>query len=137
MRKISTIFFLILFSISVFAINVDHVEPMFWWIGMKNPTVQLMVHGQDITSSEITLNYPGVRITSISRQDNPNYVYLDLNISAEAKAGSFQIQFMKSKKEFTSYTYELKNRESNSANRKGFDASDVIYLITPDRFVNG
>ena len=137
MRKISTLFFLIFFSISVFAINVDRVEPLFWWIGMKNPTVQLMIHGQDITGSEITLEYPGVRIISISRQENPNYVYLDLKISPEAKAGSFQIQFRKSKKEFTSYTYELKNREPNSANRKGFDASDVIYLITPDRFVNG
>jgi len=137
MKKINIFFLLILFSISVFALNVDRVEPIFWWIGMKNPTVQLMVHGQDITSSEISLNYPGVRITSISRLENPNYVYLELNISPEAKAGSFQIQFRKSKKEYTSYTYELKNREPNSANRKGFDASDVIYLITPDRFVNG
>jgi len=137
MRKISILFFLILSSISIFALNVDRVEPLFWWIGMKNPTVQLMVHGQDIATSEISLNYPGVRITSISRQENHNYVFLDLNVSSEAKAGSFQIQFRKSKKEFASYTYELKNREPNSANRKGFDASDVIYLITPDRFVNG
>jgi glycosidase len=110
---------------------------MFWWIGMKNPTVQLMVHGQDITTSEISLNYPGVRLNSVSRQENPNYVYLDLSISPEAKAGSFQIQFRKSKKEFANFTYELKNREPHSAERKGFDASDVIYLITPDRFVNG
>ena len=137
MRKISAIFFLVLFSLSVLALNVDHVEPMFWWIGMKNPTVQLMVYGKDIAPSEISINYPGVRIKSVSRQDNPNYVYLDLSISPEAKAGSFEIQFRKSKKEFTSYTYELKNRERHSANRKGFDASDVIYLITPDRFVNG
>jgi len=137
MRKISIIFFLILFSISVFALNVDRVEPMFWWIGMKNPTVQLMVHGQEIASSEISLNYPGVRINSVSRQENTNYVFIDLSISPEAKAGSFAIQFRKSKKEFASYSYELKNREPNSANRKGFDGSDVIYLITPDRFVNG
>ncbi|MDP2114800.1 MAG: alpha-amylase family glycosyl hydrolase, partial [Bacteroidota bacterium] len=58
-------------------------------------------------------------------------------ISPEAKAGSFPIQFRKSKKEVVSYNYELKNREPNSASRKGFDGSDVIYLITPDRFVNG
>jgi len=137
MKKIIVFFLAFVFSISVFALNVDRVEPMFWWVGMKNPTVQLMVHGQEIASAEISLNYSGVRINSVSRQENPNYVFIDLSISPEAKAGSFPIQFRKSKKEFASYTYELKNREPNSANRKGFDGSDVIYLITPDRFVNG
>jgi neopullulanase len=127
----------IAFSISTFALNVDRVEPTFWWVGMKNPTVQLMVHGQEIAMTEITLNYPGVKIQTISRQENPNYVFIDLIISPEAKAGTFPIQFRKDKKEVISYNYELKNREPNSANRKGFDASDVIYLITPDRFVNG
>ncbi len=137
MRKILVFIVFIFVGTAAFALNVDRVEPMFWWVGMKNPTLQLMVHGPEIASSEINLNYPGVRIESVARQENPNYVYINLVISPEAKAGSFPIQFMKSKKEITSYTYELKNREPNSANRNGFDASDVIYLITPDRFANG
>ena len=137
MKKLNLFIISIAFSISTFALNVDRVEPMFWWVGMKNPKVQLMVHGQEIATSEISLNYPGVRIQTISRQENPNYVFIDLVISPEAKAGSFPITFRKSKKEIATYTYELKNREPNSAARKGFDASDVIYLITPDRFVNG
>ncbi len=137
MKRISVFFLFLIFSISVFALNVDRVEPMFWWVGMKNPTVQLMVHGQDIASATVSLNYPGVRIESVSRQENPNYVFVDLTISPEAKAGKFSIDFRKSKKEFANYSYELKNRELKSADRKGFDASDVIYLITPDRFANG
>ncbi len=137
MRRIGPIIFLIFLTFSVFALNVDRVEPIFWWVGMKNPTVQLMVHGPEIASTEISLNYPGVKIKTISRQENPNFVFIDLNISPEAKAGTFPIQFRKNKKEVVSYTYELKNREPHSAERKGFDTSDVIYLITPDRFVNG
>lgn len=137
MRKLYLFIIGIALSITTFAFNVDRVEPTFWWVGMKNPTVQLMVHGQEIAATEITLNYPGVKIKTISRQENPNYVFIDLVISPEAKAGSFPIQFRKSKKEVVSYNYDLKNREPNSANRKGFDGSDVIYLITPDRFVNG
>ncbi len=137
MKKLFLFILGIAFSISIFALNVDRVEPTFWWVGMKNPTVQLMVHGQEIAATEITVNYPGVKIKTISRQENPNYVFIDLIISPEAKAGTFPIQFRKDKNEMISYNYELKNRESNSANRKGFDASDVIYLITPDRFVNG
>lgn len=137
MRRISIIILLIVFSFSAFALNVDRVEPVFWWVGMKNPAVQLMVHGQDIATADISVNYPGVRIESVSRQQNPNYVFIDLLISKEAKAGTFQIQFRKSKKDFADYSYELKNRETKSADRKGFDATDVIYLITPDRFANG
>ena len=137
MRKLYLFIICIAFSVSTFALNIDRVEPMFWWVGMKNHNVQLMVHGQEISVSEISLNYPGVKIKSITRQDNPNYVFIDLFISPEAKAGNFPIQFRKSKKEVVSYSYELKDREPNSANRRGFDGSDVIYLITPDRFVNG
>jgi len=137
MRKLFLLIISIVFSISTFALNVDRVEPTFWWVGMKNPTVQLMIHGQEIATTEISLNYPGVKIQTISRQENPNYVFIDLSISPEAKAGSFPIQFRKNKKEVVSYNYELKTREPHSANRKGFDGSDVIYLITPDRFVNG
>ena len=137
MRKLYLFIIGIAFSITTFALNVDRVEPTFWWVGMKNPTVQLMVHGQEINGAEITLNYPGVKIKTISRLENPNYVFIDLGISPEAKAGTFPIEFRKSKKEVVTYNYELKNREPNSASRKGFDGSDVIYLITPDRFVNG
>lgn len=137
MKKLAIFIVSIAFSMSTFALNVDRVEPMFWWVGMKNPTIQLMVHGQEIAATEISLNYPGVKIQTISRQENPDYVFIDLSISPETKAGSFPIQFRKNKKEVVSYNYELKNREPHSANRKGFDQSDVIYLITPDRFANG
>jgi glycosidase len=137
MRKIYLFIVGFIISISSFAWSVDRVEPTFWWVGMKNPTVQLMVHGAGIATAEISLDYPGVKIKSLSRQENPNYVFIDLSISPEAKAGTFPIQFRKSKKEVVSYNYELKNREPHSASRKGFDGSDVIYLITPDRFVNG
>jgi glycosidase len=136
MRNLSILFF-VLISLTGFSLNVDRVEPMNWWIGMKNPSVQLMVHGQGIATSEISLNYPGVTIKSVSRQNNPNYVFINLNIATETKAGTFPIQFRKSKKEFTTCNFELLQRAPNSANRKGFDASDVIYLITPDRFANG
>ncbi|MGE5429051.1 MAG: alpha-amylase family glycosyl hydrolase, partial [Methylococcaceae bacterium] len=136
MRIISLLFFAFL-SVTAFALQVDRVEPVNWWVGMKNPSLQLMVHGQGVASSDVAVNYPGVRVTSVSRQDNPNFVFIDLTIAPETKPGSFAIHFKKGTKETASYTYELKEREKGSALRRGFDASDVIYLITPDRFANG
>jgi glycosidase len=116
---------------------VDRVEPVNWWVGMKNPSLQLMVHGPGIAGSDISIDYPGVKITSVSRQDSPNFLFIDLTIAPQTKPGSFAIHVKKSAREVASYTYELKQRDNGSALRRGFDATDVIYLITPDRFANG
>lgn len=137
MRKLSAIIFFVVFSLSSFALNVDRVEPLFWWIGMKNPTVQLMVHGAEIATSEVSMNYPGVEIKSITRSVNPNYLFIDLLISPEVKAGSFPISFRKGEKETASYSYELKDRKPNSALRNSFSNADVMYLLFPDRFADG
>ena len=137
MKKLSVFIISLAFSISSFALNVDRVEPLFWWIGMKNPTVQLMVHGQNIASSQVSLNYPGVSIETVTRSTNPNYLFIDLKISPEAKAGKLPIQFIVSKKETLTYSYELKDRESNSASRKSYTNADVMYLLFPDRFADG
>lgn len=119
------------------AAGIDRVEPMFWWIGMKNPNLQLMVHGENIGSSMPEINYPGVTIESVSRVENPNYLFIDLQISKDAQAGSFPIVFKAGKKQTGEFQYELKAREPHSSERIGFNSSDVIYLITPDRFANG
>lgn len=137
MKKLSVFIISLAFSISSFALNVDRVEPLFWWIGMKNPTVQLMVHGPNIASSQVSLNYPGVSIETVTRSANPNYLFIDLKISPEAKSGKLPIQFIVSKKETLTYSYELKNREPNSASRKSYSNADVMYLLFPDRFADG
>lgn len=111
------------------------VEPAFWWSGMKNPELQLMVYGENISDYRPTVDYPGVNITSTVSLESPNYqlIYLDLT---DAQPGTFNITFTKGKKSFT-YPYELKARQTDAASRKGFDSSDVLYLIMPDRFANG
>jgi glycosidase len=137
MRKVFLFLISLAFSLSTFALNIDRVEPLCWWIGMKNPTVQLMVHGPNIASSQVSLNYPGVSIETVTRSANPNYLFIDLKILPEAKAGKLPIQFTISKKEALTYSYELKDREPNSASRKSYSNADVMYLLFPDRFADG
>jgi len=126
--KILTFLFFVLITFSGFALNVDRVEPTCWWTGMKNPSVQLMVHGEGIAMSEISLSYPGVTIKSVSRQDNPNYVFINLTIAPEAKAGTFPIQYRKNEKEFTSSNFELLQRSSGSTSMTCPDFSLLILL---------
>ena len=111
---------------------VDRIDPTNWFVGMKNPQVQLMVYGKDIaTVKDVTTDYPGVKIDSVVRLDSPNYLLVYLNLS-DAKAGTMTLKFDKKKVEYT-----LKNREMNGKKRVGFTNADVLYMLMPDRFAQG
>ncbi|PKQ61132.1 alpha-amlyase [Labilibaculum filiforme] len=127
------------FSFSSFAnkVKIERVEPMFWWVDMTNPNLQLLVHGENISKYDVAVNYEGVKIEGIVTTDKPNYLFVNLKIDKGAKAGGFDLIFSENGKKKASYSYELKARKEDSANRKGYDASDVVYLIMPDRFSNG
>lgn len=117
-------------------IDIQRIEPAFWWAGMKNPELQVLVYGKHISMASVSLTYDGVEITRIEKTENPNYQFLYLTLSPTVKPGVFPITFTSGKKKRI-VQYELKAREKSSAEFTGFDASDVIYLITPDRFANG
>lgn len=133
MKKIYTVFALSAAAIA-FA-QIQKVEPAFWWKGMKNPELQILVYGKDIANNEIELS-DGIKATDIQKVENPNYVFVTVNTN-EIKGAQFKINLKKGKKNINSYTYELKQRNPNSANRESFSSKDLMYLIMPDRFANG
>jgi glycosidase len=119
---------------------IDHVDPPFWWAGMHEQRLQLMVHGPAIADLEPALAYPGVRIAQVTRVANRNYLFIDLVVDSKAAPGSLRIDFRgtgDARGRSASYTYRLLAREANSAERKGFDTQDAIYQVMPDRFANG
>ena len=117
--------------------KIDRIEPPYWWTGMKQDTLQLMVYGPHIAESEVTLKYPGVNIAETVRLDNPDYLILYLNISDAAKPGDMKLTFTGKKGKKTTVSYQLKQRDRKPEAYTGFDASDVLYLIMPDRFAKG
>ncbi|TRX67295.1 hypothetical protein EO216_03745 [Flammeovirga kamogawensis] len=114
-------------------VKLDNVEPAYWWAGMKSETVLLVIHGENIASSTVNVE-GGLTISSLNTQDNPNYLFLDLNI-AGVKPGKYPITFT-SKAGKLSYDFELKARNKD-IKAQGLTAKDVMYLIMPDRFANG
>lgn len=138
MKKILILFFIICSHLSQAQVtSLERIEPMFWFTGMKNPKVQLLVHGNNIANSDVHFKYPGVILEKVNKVENPNYLFLDLLISADAKPGKFQIQFAAEGEKKIQYTYELKSRNNSSDRIQGVNTSDFIYLIMPDRFANG
>lgn len=136
---IALIFFLLLCTSLQAAdnIRIDRVDPPMWWTGMKNPEFMLTVHGNGIAKLNPVISYPGVTLKTITRSGNTNYLFLDILIGENAKAGTLKIDFTSDKKIVLSINYELKARSSGSAERNSFGPEDVVYLLMPDRFANG
>ena len=114
--------------------KIDRIEPTNWYVGMKNPSVQLMVYGKDIRSAEVSTNYPGVKIDSLVRLDSPNYLLVYMNIK-DAQPGTMKLCF-KAGKNKTNVNYELKARDMKGEDRQGFTNADVLYMLMPDRFAS-
>ncbi|WP_312299425.1 glycoside hydrolase family 13 protein [Chryseobacterium sp.] len=115
--------------------NLERVEPAFWWKGMKNPELQILVYGKGIANNEISLS-DGISIKNIQKVENPNYVFITVNTN-EINVPKFRINIKKNGKNLGNYTYELKERNPGSAGRESYTSKDVMYLIMPDRFANG
>ncbi len=117
------------------AVKIDRVEPTDWYVGMKDPSLQLMVYGEGIREAQVSTDYPGVRVDSLVRLDSPNYLLVYLDLSG-AQPGEMKLRFTmgKSKKEVS---YRLKARAMAGEERVGFSNADVLYMLMPDRFAQG
>lgn len=116
--------------------DIERLEPPYWWTGFKNTKLQLLIKHPNIAKATPSISYEGVRIETVQKGESPNYLFIDLDIS-NASAGKFNIEFKLDDNTTLTQTYELKKREKPAEDYVGFDSSDVLYLITPDRFANG
>ena len=125
--------FLLLFFSLFSQAQVERIEPPFWWEGMKNSTLQLMLYGENLAA--YSLNIPAIDNIDVHRVENPNYLFVDLDLS-DQQHGIVEINLLKKGKVQTIIEYEIKVREQRP-NISSFNAADVIYLLMPDRFANG
>jgi glycosidase len=139
MKKLIFLSLIVLLYTSATAQTTDiKAYPTHWWAGMKNPALQIMLHGKNIGASTFSLSYPGVKLQKVFKAENPNYVFLDLTISAAARPGIIKI-VMTSSNGKREMAYELKARRTGngSSYAQGVTSKDFMYLIMPDRFSNG
>lgn len=137
-KLLATLTVIIMTAISLSAASkapqINRIDPPYWWTGMQADTLQLMVYGPDIAKAEATLaTYPGVSIVETVRLDSPNYLLLYLDVTDAAQPGKLRLTFADGRRH-TTVDYELRARTGKPEERVGFDTSDVLYLIMPDRF---
>lgn len=133
-KQIITLFLLL--TCSTYA-QLERVEPPNWWTGFENPLLQLMIYGENIGKATPVIQYKGVELKKVHVAQNPNYLFLDLLVSDAAEPEKFDIVFEYSDGTTEVVEYELRSRERTAEGLEGFNSSDVVYLITPDRFANG
>ncbi|MDX9941099.1 MAG: glycoside hydrolase family 13 protein [Bacteroidales bacterium] len=141
LRIIFTINFLLLFTVLIPRMAQgqsvpERVEPPFWWADMYHTELQVMVYGKNVGLTRVQVSEPGVTIREVVAVENPNYLFVYLDLS-QAKPGVVRMNFYAGNNLQFVYDYELRAREEGSMYRRGFDASDAIYLLMPDRFSNG
>lgn len=118
--------------------SVERVEPAHWWVGMNEPVFQLMLYGPEVGTKTPEIHAEGIRIERVERVNSVNYLFLYLHVGEVAAPGEFEIQLHDAKDgSVERIAYSLRLRDANASLRKGFDSSDVIYLLMPDRFANG
>ena len=116
--------------------SVERVEPPHWWTGMKDQSLRIMVYGKNVGNLRPSIKYKGLKLVKTTSPENQNYLFIDLTISPACKPGTVPIRLSDGNEEII-INYPLQKRTTGSALREGFNTSDVIYLITPDRFANG
>jgi glycosidase len=115
---------------------VNKIEPPNWWIGMKWDTVQLMVYGENLDGLEVISSDDELKILNVQSLDNSNYLFVDIFITEDIKAGNYKLKFYKDDVE-KEITFPILDREMSADKHQGFSNEDVVYLIFADRFCDG
>lgn len=138
MRTIACALALLLgFATFAHAQTVERIEPANWWVGMVHHEIELLVHGKDIAATTPRIARAGVKLVDAQRTDNPNYLFVTVDVAADARPGDVAIEFLRDGKTAVTHMWRIDARDAGSAQRKGFTNADAVYLITPDRFANG
>lgn len=140
MKRVLLFIFIVLFSLQSFSqdLNLTGVYPTNWWVGMKNPKLQLIIYGKNAGNNAFSINSPYVQLLKTSKAENINYVFLDLVVKPSAKPGIIKINWKNAKAQ-GAFEYELKPRRkgNGTAYAQGVRSQDFIYMLMPDRFANG
>lgn len=136
MRKILALLFFSVISISAQNISISRIDPPNWWVGMKTNKIQLMVYGSNLSNISARFNNSKIKINHIHKINNPSYAFIDITIPANIMPNEYKLIINKGKEE-SSFTFPIIKREDKANRFTGFGTKDIIYLIMPDRFVNG
>ena len=124
------------FQLSAAKLDIWHIEPPFWFTEMSNPDFQILLYAKDINKYCVQIEGQGIKYNNTIQTENNNYLFINLSVLPQAKAGTFEI-ILNNEKHKHRIPYQLKARNIEQKNFMGLTPADNMYLIMPDRFSNG
>lgn len=115
--------------------QVERIEPPYWWSDMKNTQLELLMYGKNIGTYDVSISN-NVTIEKVTKPENTNYQFITID-TKNLQPQTLTLTFSNKEKTVQTFKYEIKKRVASADTYKGFDSSDVIFLVTPDRFANG
>ena len=144
MRVFFLLFSSVFLALTASAQSTAKCYPTNWWAGMKWNKVQLMLHadsGFSFTDKfTLNINYPGINVEKINKVENKHYLFVDILIAPNTKAGlAFIIVNAPDRINNFKIPFQIKERRKGNGRNfaQGVTAKDFIYLVLPDRFSNG
>ena len=136
-HKFLTLFLFLFLTSNISYAQIERIEPPSWWTGMNNPNLQIMLYGDNLTGSKVFTNNTGIKVTSVNESDSPDYIFVNVKISNALKPGRYKFTLTKEGR-ITEFFYEIGRKGHISPfTGKGFNSEDMVYLLMPDRFING
>lgn len=134
--RISIIIYLSFFALLGQEVRIDKVEPPNWWEGMHLNKIQLMIYGRNLHNFEASFSNPDIKVLKIHKILNPDYAFIDIEIPNGITPGTYKL-ILKSNSKSAEINFPVLQREPAAGKYEGFNNSDAIYLIFPDRFADG
>ena len=105
---------------------------------MHQRDVQLMVYGANLRDVVANSASGSIKIHRTESSASGKYCFVDISVNPKAQSEDGEIVLTNTTGQ-TAFSFALHKRDAISTHRgqQGFSPSDVIYLITPDRFANG
>jgi hypothetical protein len=73
--RVFTIISLLFLSRIIHGQTIERIEPPFWWAGMADPTLQILIYGEGLSGFEKgTTDSPLITVAKISYAENPDYL---------------------------------------------------------------
>jgi hypothetical protein len=112
---------------------ITRVEPPNWWTKTTASPVRLLIRGEGLGGAAVTSD---LKTSAVKTNSNGTYLFVNVAIARGAKAGSHPLK-IETPEGSASAPFELLEPLPPQGRFRGFDNSDFIYLLMPDRFVNG
>ncbi|MBX7222909.1 MAG: cyclomaltodextrinase N-terminal domain-containing protein [Blastocatellia bacterium] len=116
--------------------QIFKIEPPNWWVSSNTRQLTILLTGSDFAGATVASETNHITITKTRISAGGNYLFLDIVLNPALAAGNYGFKVTTPNGTAT-WHWAVQEPLPRTGNFQGLAASDVVYLIMPDRFADG